>query len=210
MLLAVAALLGLVLPIQSAHADPDASIRQLTGQVQIRPVGDKKYTEAEAGYPLDYGDQIKTGPKSMAQVEMPNGTVILVKENSFFMIGGDLAKSWVSFQYGEFLIGLKRALTPNESFIVRTPSAVAAVRGTLFWGFSDSKKNSVWASFGHSVSITAQKKTVTLQPGQTVKVAYGSPPEDVQPSTVSASYLQTFAIDNDILGLDKLLDPSIH
>jgi hypothetical protein len=210
MILLASMLLSLSLPLGRAHADPDAIIRNLAGPVTVRPNGEKKYIDAEAGFPLTYRDQIKTGSKGMAQVEFPNGTVILVKENSFFMIGGTPKNTWVSFQIGEFLIGIKRSLEPKESFVVRTPAALATVRGTLFLGMSDSKKNSIWTGFGHKVVVTAQNKTVIVGPGQTVKVNFGSPPEEIQASNVSKSYLQTFSIENNILDLDKLVDPSIQ
>lgn len=210
MMLVAAALLSLSLPAGRVYADPDAVIRRMDGPVQVRLVGEKKYTNAGPGFPLSYNDQVKTGPKAAVQVEFSNGSVVLVKENSLFLIGGNDKKTWVSFSIGEFLIGLRRALGHDESFIVRTPAAVAAVRGTLFWGMSDAKKNSIWSGFEHTVEIAAQNKTVTLGAGQTVKVPYGAAPGNIEPSTIPKKYLDTFAIRGDLLGLDALVDPSIH
>jgi hypothetical protein len=210
MILAAAICLSLGLPANRAYADADAILRQMEGPVQVRPNGDKIYVKAEPGFPLTFNDQVKTGPKGIAQIEFPNGSVILVKEKSLLLIGGDVKKTWVSFSIGEFLIGIKRTLGADESFLVRTPSAVASVRGTLFWGMSDAKNNSIWSGFGHTILITAQKKTVTVGPGQTVKVPYGSGPENVETSTIPKSYLNTFAVEGDILGLDALADPSIR
>jgi len=201
-------ILGLSLPVGRAHADADATIEALRAPVKVRPYGEKKYIDAQAGFPLSYGDQIKVGPKGMAHIEFPNGTIILVKENSFFLIGGTPKHTWVSFQIGEFLIGIKRSLEPKESFLVRTPAAVAAVRGTLFWGLSDSKKNSSWACFSHKIVIITPKKTVVLGPDQMVKVNFGSPPDEIRPSNIPKSYLQTFSIESGNLGADKLVGSS--
>lgn len=192
-----------------AHADADAVIASLEGTVQVRPFSEKKYIKASPGFPLAFGDQVRTGRKAIAHVEFPDQTVVLVKEGAIFTIEGTARRKWMRFSIGEFLVGLKRSLQAGESFEVRTPSAVASVRGTLFWGLTDAQKNSVWSGFGHKVAITAGKKTIVLEPGQTVKVPFGGVPGAVEPSTVSKAFINTFAIQNDLRGLDGLTDPSL-
>ena len=64
----------------------------------------------------------------------------------------------MNFSVGEFLIGLRRKLGKGESFRVRTPAAVAAVRGTLFWGKSDENKDTDYVSFRDTIEIRAGGK----------------------------------------------------
>lgn len=192
-----------------AFADADAVIVALKGPVQVRPASEKKYIKADAGFPLAYGDRVRTGHGALAQLEFPDGDAVLVKEDSDFTLSGTSRKRRLSFSIGEFLVGLKRSLTTGESFEVRTPSAVAAVRGTLFWGITDAQKNSVWSGFGHKVAIRAGGKTVVLEPGQTVKVPFGGMPGPAQPSTVSKAFINGFAIGGDLRGVDSLVDPSL-
>ncbi|HZS12856.1 MAG TPA: FecR domain-containing protein [Nitrospirales bacterium] len=152
---------------------------------------------------------MRTGRKAVAHVEFPDQTVVLVKEGSDFTLQGAARRKSLRFAVGEFLVGLKRTLAPEESLEIRTPSAVAAVRGTLFWGLSDSEKNSVWSGFGHKVAITARKKTVVLEPGRTVRVPFGGQPEESVPSTVSKAFIERFAIGGELRGLEQLVDPSL-
>jgi len=44
-----------------------------------------------------------------------------------------------------------------------------------------------------------------LEPGQTVKVPFGGTPGPVEPSTVSIAFANSFAIKNDLRGLDGQL-----
>ncbi|MCP5624029.1 hypothetical protein NL313_27505, partial [Klebsiella pneumoniae] len=78
---------------------------------------------------------------------------------------------------GEFLVGLKRLLKRGEWFKLRTPAAMASVRGTLFWGKSDKDRNLTIAGFGHRVDILALGKNVSVDAGMTTTVTYGKPPE---------------------------------
>ena len=131
---------------------------------------------------------------------------VLIKQNTQFLLNGTEKKTFLSFSFGEFLIGIKRKLGDGESFQVKTPAAVAAVRGTLFWGLSDAESATTYASFGNFISITAAEKTILLEPGEIVKIPFGKAPEESKPSEVPLTFLDTFGINGSIQGLDSLVD----
>jgi len=183
----------------------EAVLRALKGRVTVRTAHSKKLIIAKPGLRLHSNDQLRTGPDAAAQLVFESGATVLVKQKSKLAIKGDRLGTLLSFDVGEFLIGLRRKLKPTESFRVRTPAAVAAVRGTLFWGLSDAQKMSHYACFTGIVEIKAKGHTLTLTPGQKVEIPLNHPPKLSGPSDIAPEYMKTFAVDGSIQGLDDLL-----
>lgn len=206
--LLTAACCGLGLDAASAAGAPsaqEATLERLQGRVLTLAPGAKRFADAEAGDRLKPGAEVKTLKDAAAHLTFANGATVLVKERSSFTLGGTAARPFLSFQVGEFLIGLKRKLGKGRSFRVRTPAAVAAVRGTLFWGKSDEKNDSTYACFSDAIAITAQGRTVTLEKGKKVRIPYGKPPDEPEAADIPLSYVDTFAIDGSIQDLGDLL-----
>jgi hypothetical protein len=132
---------------------------------------------------------------------------VLLRDDSLVTLQGDRKQRALSVRFGEFLIGLRRKLERNESFKVRTPAAVAAVRGTLFWGRSDAKdKSTTYAGFGRTVAVRAKGKTVLVTPGKTVVVPFGQPPGPPEPSLLGLDYAKHFEIDGQLRRLTELAE----
>ena len=184
----------------------DATLAKISGPVFYRAEGVAKFSPARGGEEMIFGDSIKTGPGGIAHVLLAERGAVLIRENSQFTLHGTPRRELLDFKAGEFLIGLRKALTRSESFRVRTPSSVASVRGTLFWGKSDEKKTTTYAGFGHRVSVTAKGKTVVLDAGQTVVVPFGEAPSAAKPHDIPVSYTSNFAIDGSLQDLESLVD----
>ncbi|MBI3549803.1 MAG: FecR domain-containing protein [Elusimicrobia bacterium] len=190
---------------------------------------------AGSGAALFPGDRIKTGTDGIAHVAFDLGAVLLIKENSDVTLDGPSKKPAVDFKIGEFLIGLARKLQAGERFRVKTPEAVASVRGTLVWGKTQDGVTS-FAGFSGKVAVTANGKTVRLKPGEQTSVVSRKPPEGLagslrgqgpgaggggsaaaqqpapdgpeppKPHAVPLDFLKTFSINGSIQDLDKLVD----
>ncbi len=183
----------------------DATLAKISGPVSILASGSKKYVKAKGGDSLIFGDTVKVGKGGIAQLTLKDRGAVLIREESVMTLQGSAQKTALSFRFGEFLIGLSKKLEAGQSFKVRTPAAVAAVRGTLFWGKSDkATKSSAYAGFGHTVAVTAKGKTVLVTPGKTVTIAYGEAPADPIASTVTLDYAKNFMIDESLQGAEKL------
>lgn len=205
--LAFLLLLGMTGP---AHA-VEAVLKSVTGTVRVRSHGHKKFHQAQAGESLRRDDRVALGPKSSAQVVFTSGATMLIKEKSRFTLKHDKHGTLVSFDLGEFLIGLKTKLTGGERFRVRTPAAIAAVRGTVFWGKTDEAKTSQYACFTGNIEIWAKGKMVTIKPGESSSIAFNQAPGAPSASTIPADYIQTFAIDGSLQGLDQqITEESSH
>jgi hypothetical protein len=184
----------------------DARLAEISGKVSIKTGGNAAY-EARKGDPIFFGDEVTTEKDALAHVVFKDGTAVLLKGGSQLTIKGRKGDAFLHFNVGEFLIGLKKRLEPGERFRVRTPAAVAAVRGTLFWGLSDPvTKDSTYACFEHRVDITAQGKTVSLDPGQKVKIPFGQAPQPVgSAADIPADYVNTFKVGGTLEGLEALM-----
>lgn len=193
----------------SAALAQDATIQAAQGPVFIRPFGDKKYSKARVGDSMIFGDGVKTGDEAIAHVVLENGTAILLQANSEMTLSGTGDDALADFKLGEFLIGLSRKLQKGQTFRARVPAAVAAVRGTLFWGKTEASKKATFAGFGDKFTVTAQGKTVALGPGEVTSIEFGQAPEKPKPHEIPKGYLKTFAVGDALQDLDKLVDPKI-
>ncbi len=199
--------LALVLTLAATAASAqDATLAKMSGPVSILAQGAAKAVAAQGGEGLIYGDTIKVGKGGVAHLVLKDRGAVLLREESVMTLTGSPRATTLSFKFGEFLIGLSKKLEKRQSFRVRTQSAVAAVRGTLFWGKADKEtKATTYAGFGHTVAVTAQGKTVLVTPGKTVVVPFGEAPADPAPSTVTIDYAKNFAINGDLQSLETLV-----
>ncbi len=185
----------------------DATLIKISGPVSILAEGAKKFAAAKGGESLIYGDTVRVGKGGVAHLLLKERGAVLLREETRMTLQGSSQQTSLSFKFGEFLIGLSKKLEAGQSFKVRTPAAVAAVRGTLFWGKSDKDdKRTTYAGFGHTVAVTAKGKTVVVEPGKTVTVSFGEAPSDAAPSTVGLDYANKFAIDGSLEGAEALAE----
>lgn len=201
----LAAMLAVPGAAQTQEARSDALLAKVSGHVTIAGAGSRTRYKARGGETLLYGDSVRTGPGAVAHVTLKDRGAVLIHENTFFVLGGNDRRVLLDFARGEFLIGLKKKLSRGMSFKVRTPAAVAAVRGTLFWGQSDKDKATTYAGFGHRIEVTAKGKTVAVEAGQKVTVPFGGPPAQAEPHDIPAGFLQRFHVGGDLQELDKLV-----
>jgi hypothetical protein len=200
--------LALVALAAVAASAQDATLAKISGPVYYKTEGMEKFARAKGGEGLIYGDTVKTGKGGVAHLVLKDDRgAVLVREEAYLVLEGTPARTELNFGFGEFLIGLKKKLVKGESFRVRTPAAVAAVRGTLFWGLSKKDdKSSTYAGFGHTVAITARKKTVVLEPGKTIVIPFGQEPGEPTPSAVGLEYAANFAVDGSVQDLGALAE----
>ena len=191
----------------SAHpaVSSDAILIRKSGDVEILPRGAKNFKKASAGAGLRFGDTVQTLKGAKAQILFPGGGAILIKESTSIKLSGKKGAILAHVPKGEFLIGIKKRLRIGESFRVKTPAAVASVRGTLFWGLSDDELNSTYACFQHTIEISAKGKKTLLQPGEKTSIAYGKAPGKKEQANIPVEYMDTFEVDGTIEGFKDML-----
>lgn len=122
---------------QFRQEDDFATITFYIGDVK------KNAQEAKIGEILKVNDKIITGAGSTCDIRIGD-SIIRVKEKSTMLISkilreGQLESVTLGLDIGKMLCKPKKLLK-NESFYVKTPTAVAGVRGTRFTVEADAKK----------------------------------------------------------------------
>lgn len=116
-------------------ADNSAKIVFIIGDVKIESV--TATVKALMDMPLSPGSSIVTGAKSQCNLLIGKDSYISVRENSKLQLDSlvksvdGLESSSVELKVGKLVVNPKK-LMKDESFSVKTPTAVAAVRGTKF------------------------------------------------------------------------------
>ena len=109
------------------------------------------------------GDIIKTSGLSSCDIQI-GGSMIRIKENSNLtvtqaLITSNSEQTELSLDSGKILCKPKKLLD-NESFTIRTPTAVAAVRGTQFSVTTDSLKTTKIKVYDGEVKVARRVKTL--------------------------------------------------
>lgn len=113
-------------------ADWDARLGSVRGEVTVFSAGGS--TDGVAGeedMPLEAGDRVVTAEGASAEVVLDGGSLITLRESSDFKVESpSKADASFSLAFGSLLAKIQKLAAGR--FSVRTPSAVAAVRGTEF------------------------------------------------------------------------------
>ncbi len=122
-----------VAALESNDETPIALVKKIVKNVTYRVDQDSDWELAKTGMPLNSGEQVKTGFRSLALVLFTDGSGLLrVRENSILNILGkksdkNLNKNTV-IEKG--FVGFEINKQEAEEFKFTTPTAVAAIRGT--------------------------------------------------------------------------------
>ncbi len=130
-----------------------AVIKTVSGQVEVQRKGDTQWVAAAAGARLAEGDQVRAHAGASSALDLPDGSILFVAENSRIVISKlefdpqnqgrqaffHLAVGKVRAAVSQAAISLVRARQSN--FTISTPTAVAAARGTVFEVVYDATQN---------------------------------------------------------------------
>jgi hypothetical protein len=113
----------------------DSSVRMVLGKAWIVRGGGK--LEAKAGDVLRQGDSIETGAGSLVVADLNGGTAqVEVQENALFGLDSvEGADRTVSIRRGNLWLRVSK-LIKGGSYRLKTPSSIAAVRGTKMYRFA--------------------------------------------------------------------------
>jgi hypothetical protein len=180
-----------------------AELVRVTGRVEVLPKGQTTWTPAAVGARLVEGDQVRALAAAAADLTLPDGSTILIAENTRFAVtkldydvaNRDRDASFhvvagkVRAQVSQAAVQLVRARQSN--FNISTPNGVAAVRGTIVvMTFNPATQEStayVFPSPGQSPGsarvtfVNRNGQTVTVTGGNLVRQVGNQPPGAPQP-----------------------------
>jgi hypothetical protein len=152
----ITACLALLAAADLAAAQPRAStaeIKAVTGQVEVQRKGDNRWVPAVAGARLAEGDEIRAHAGASAVLDLPDTSTLFVAENSRLVMSTlefdpqsqsrqaffHVAVGKVRAAVAQLSLTLVKARQSN--FVISTPTAVAAARGTVFEVLYDAVQN---------------------------------------------------------------------
>lgn len=117
-------------------ASPSAGLVFMKGKVQVCPAGGAWQAAAE-GAVLVSGDQLRTGPESVAVLILWDGTTMNIADSTQIKVvdlsqGADGMIRRFQVQAGRVWSNVQSSAGTKSTFEVEGPQAVAAVRGTAF------------------------------------------------------------------------------
>jgi hypothetical protein len=128
-------------------------------------IGDvkKNNTEIEIGDQILQNDIIATGAQSTCDLKI-GGSIVRVKEKTSVKLSelfrkDNVEKTSLDLEVGKLLCKAKK-LSKSENFLVKTPTAVAGVRGTKFTVEADIQKTSRIKVFNGNVTVVKRVKQI--------------------------------------------------
>jgi hypothetical protein len=160
------------------------------GDVKVISGQSKQPEAAKVGKKILPGDTITTGPDSRAKIVMSDKNVLNVSPDTQIVIekytnDGKDKNVELKVEFGKIRASVEQKYDGEKSkFNVKTPSAVAGVRGTDFLtSYDRGSKNSQIITFSGTVAVGkpgpggAILNPVFVQPGQMTTAAEGKGPE---------------------------------
>lgn len=175
----------LKIPVELLKVTPaPVMVTVVTGNVRYKPEGGR-FQKLEAGARLTGGESVLSGPRSSASYRFADGTVLTQQATSKLTFGRltaygktGMVSTELSLDSGRLEARAGKQLAPAGGFQVRTPIAVAGLRGTDFrLNVSEDGKflrNEVTEG---AVGIAAQGREVKVAGGFGTLAEAGKPPE---------------------------------
>jgi hypothetical protein len=117
----------------SVCAENVAKITSIEGEASVLKKDATDWRNAKPGTPLDVGDQIYTREESFVEIRYSIGTMLRMDENTKVTIESSTDKTVKTKNaLGSVWVNMRKLITTGKQFEVSTPTAVAAIRGTVF------------------------------------------------------------------------------
>ena len=162
----------------AAPAAPTARLVHLAGKGTLSTRTGTR--PAKAGDPVADGETFKTGPQSSAIVEYPDGSRVKLRAESTFKLSVPAEPSGI--EGGLLTLGgifARVAKGPAGHFQMKTPTAVAAVRGTEFftaYGRPGAGGRDLWVCVGRgaiTLSAVGSPEPMLVKEGEGVLLPGG-------------------------------------
>lgn len=170
--------------------EPIAYANLVVGRVDWKPgEGAQEWNPLSQNHELYQSDTVRTAQKSKADLSIQGTGLVRVHENSILQLNfaqNDVSTPSLYLRKGSLdsfisKIFVKGKMREGEKLHIKTPSALAAVRGTEFRVSLDSQESSTISCFDGLVLVSAENKTVEVAKGYATFVEKGKAPVDPYP-----------------------------
>ncbi|MEJ2543793.1 MAG: FecR family protein, partial [Calditrichaceae bacterium] len=147
----------------SMQSKNTAQIKFLIGEAEVLSKGQTNWRAAKFNMEIKSGDRIKTMLNARVEINMPDGTIIKVNENSIFDVKEIKTveqdkedKMSFTLWAGNIWAKFKKVVSTRQVRTIDSPSAVVAIRGTILDVNVDNNQSTKVRVFEGSVSVLSK------------------------------------------------------
>lgn len=137
-LLSLGLLLTMGLLLASPPAPDEAHLSLVLGKVYLQKAGESEWSRAKMNTSLNLNDQIRTEKRSRCEIKLSDKKIIRVGEKSDFQIKDLADNPELDLKQGRIWLNV---VLEDENLNLRTPTSVAAIRGTIYRADASSKSS---------------------------------------------------------------------
>ncbi|MAX52694.1 MAG: LysM motif protein [Methylophaga sp.] len=161
-----------------------AKIISITGIAEIQRARSSTTEPAKVGSLMQLGDQLSTEDDSSVAIEFADKSVLSLHENSLVHFDHlsahgvtGMVDSRLNLLKGRMDTKVTPAVGPGSRFEIETPSAISAVRGTVYRALvmDNGDKSNIEVLHG-KVAVSGANKQLLVNKGYGTQVATGQPP----------------------------------
>lgn len=177
------------IPVELLKVTPaPVEVTHVEGNVRVKPDGGG-FRPLAVGDRLTGGETVLTGPKSFAGYRLADGSKLTQQDSSKLAFGRlaaygktGMVSTELDLQGGRIEAGASKQVGPAGGFTVRTPVAVAGLRGTAFrLNVSEDGKTLRNEVLEGAVGVAAENREVLVAMAQGTVAEQGKPPEPPRP-----------------------------
>jgi hypothetical protein len=149
------------------------------GKVEVQSGGAGDWAKAKPNFPVKEGDIIRTLAKSRCEITLVGGGKVRIGENAELVLSAANVKPMeknfsASLKKGNIWVSAKAAFGEKKNVSVRTPTAVAAIRGTKYRAKAGDDESEVLVYDG-KVDVNAAKNVIEERQNRRKSFAPGGP-----------------------------------
>jgi len=134
------------------------------GKVEVQTAGSESWDKVKPNRPVFVGDIIRTAAKSRAEITLQGGGKVRLGENSELELNEANVKPMVknfkaNLKRGNVFVSARAAFGEKKNVQLRTPTAVAAIRGTKYRAKAGEDESEVLVYQG-KVDVNAAKNVI--------------------------------------------------
>ncbi len=165
----------------------DIEVKFLMGEVRYRSSAQvMSWQGVQMSTHLRENNIVRTGSKSLCELELPDGSITKILENSMLELRNTAKPETHGIELfaslGKFYFKVKKAV--SSSFTVTSPVAVAAIRGTEFLTIHQQGETKILVKSGEvELSDPDKRNSVRIRAGHKASIQSGQMPTDPEPLT---------------------------
>lgn len=166
-------------PLYSQAPSRSGKIKSIVGTANIRRSGTVNWVPARVNMPVKERDAVRTFIESELELETSDGTILKLGENATLELdklttNGNADNTKVKILNGNLVANVKKLVNNNSKFEFETPTATAAIRGTVV-GFDVGKEKTTIKVFEGVVLVTPNgtKRGVEVKDNEMTSVIKG-------------------------------------